>query len=77
MARIPPTTGRIFLERLVVYSCGCSTEVGDFELNETKRAYAEIALGYKLGPITPFVGYSTFHPAISAMGLVVGVGVSY
>lgn len=38
---------------------GNMTTIGDFELEETKRTYSEIGIGYKLGPITPFVGYST------------------
>lgn len=40
-------------------SRGDMTAIGDFKLEETKRSYSEIGIGYKLGPITPFVGYST------------------
>lgn len=38
---------------------GGMTAVGDFEQEETRRSYSEVALGYKFGPVTPFVGYST------------------
>ena len=40
-------------------SKGDMTVIGDFELEETKRSYSEIGIGYKLGPVTPFVGYGT------------------
>lgn len=35
------------------------TNIGDFKLEENKRSYSEVGIGYKLGPITPFVGYAT------------------
>ena len=38
---------------------GDMKETGDFTLDEIKRSYSEISVGYKLGSITPFVGYST------------------
>lgn len=40
-------------------SKGDMKSIGDFELEETKRSYSEVRIGYKLGPITPFVGYGT------------------
>lgn len=40
-------------------SKGDMTSIDDFELEEAKRSYSEIGIGYKLGPITPFVGYGT------------------
>ena len=40
-------------------SRGDMTAVGDFEQEETRRSYSEVALRYKFGPVTPFVGYST------------------
>lgn len=47
--------------RLVVPidSRGNMTNIGDFELEETRRFYSEISIGYKLGVVTPFIGYST------------------
>ena len=38
---------------------GDMTAIGDFEVEETKRSYSEVALGYKLGFVTLFAGYST------------------
>lgn len=47
--------------RLVVPidSRGNMTNIGDFELEEARRSYSEISLGYKFGPVIPFVGYSS------------------
>lgn len=40
-------------------SKGDMKSIGDFEIEETKRSYSEVGIGYKLGPITPFIGYGT------------------
>lgn len=44
---------------VLVDNQGDMTNVGDFELEELSRSYAEVGIGYKTGLLLPFVGYST------------------
>lgn len=56
---------------VLVDNQGDMTNVGDFELEEFKRSYAEVGIGYKIGPFTPFLGYSTMAVYLQEQRVVV------